>query len=210
MKTVLFQGDSITDSGRDKENLYDLGNGYPLLVAARLGLDSPGEYSFFNRAVSGDRIVDVYARMKRDIINIRPDFLSLLVGVNDEWHELDFHDGVDCDKFKKIYRMLLTELMNELPSMQLILLEPYLTMGSATKKYYNELRKGVSLRAEIVRDLAYEFEIPFIPLQNRLDKLVESNPVNCFLQDGVHPNPAFHQYIADMWLEAFKNLIARH
>ena len=94
MKTILFQGDSITDAGRDRDDFYDLGKGYPVLVAGRLGLDAPGEFRFLNRGVSGDRIVDVYARMKRDILNLKPDVLTLLVGVNDVWHEFDQHNGV--------------------------------------------------------------------------------------------------------------------
>ena len=103
---ILFQGDSITDAGRSRENDVEIGVGYPLLVKASLGFESHGKYEFFNRGISGNRIVDVYARIKSDIINIKPDVMSLLIGVNDVWHEFAVENGVDAEKFYKIYDML--------------------------------------------------------------------------------------------------------
>ena len=82
MKTILFQGDSITDAGRSYENDTSLGRGYATLVSARLAYDFPNEYSFLNRGVAGNRIVALYARIKRDIINLKPDYLSILIGIN--------------------------------------------------------------------------------------------------------------------------------
>ena len=73
MKTILFQGDSITDCGRNREQLEGTGTGYPLLVKAQLGFENPGEYTFINKGISGNRIVDLYARIKADIINLKPD-----------------------------------------------------------------------------------------------------------------------------------------
>ena len=88
MKTILFQGDSITDCGRGN-SISGFGDGYAMLVTAQLGLDCPGEYTFYNKGIGGNRIVDVYARIKEDIINLKPDYMSLLIGVNDVWHEFD-------------------------------------------------------------------------------------------------------------------------
>jgi len=87
-KIILFQGDSITDCGRSREDFSEIGKGYPMLVKAQLGFENPGEFEFQNRGISGNRIVDVYARIKSDIINLKPDYMSLLIGVNDVWHEL--------------------------------------------------------------------------------------------------------------------------
>jgi lysophospholipase L1-like esterase len=204
MKTILFQGDSITDAGRDRENFYDLGKGYPALVAGRLGLDTPGQYQFLNRGVSGDRIVDIYARMKKDILNLKPDYMSLLVGVNDVWHELDFGNGVDAQKYKKLYRTLLEEIREALPNTKIILLEPYVLTGCATDKYLDVFTAEVALRARAVRELAQEFHLPFIPLQKPLEELTQIAPADYWLADGVHPNIPFHQYIADQWLQVFR------
>ena len=83
MKRILFQGDSITDCGRARENDAHVGTGYALLVKSQLGFENPGEYEFYNRGISGNRIVDLYARIKADIINLAPDYISILIGVND-------------------------------------------------------------------------------------------------------------------------------
>ena len=84
---ILFQGDSITDCGRSRENNINVGTGYALLVKSALGFEEPAAHEFLNRGISGNRIVDVYARIKKDIINLKPDVMSLLIGVNDVWHE---------------------------------------------------------------------------------------------------------------------------
>ena len=102
MKRILFQGDSITDCGRSRDNDGYKGHGYPRIVMWKLNLDFPGEYKIFNRGVSGNRITDLYTRIKSDIINVKPDYLSILIGINDVWHEIDYNNGVSAQKFEKI------------------------------------------------------------------------------------------------------------
>ena len=207
MKTILFQGDSITDAERGWENLADLGKGYPNLVAARLGLDEPGKYRFVNRGASGDRVVDIYARMKRDILNIKPDVLSILVGINDVWHELDFGNGVGANKYKKIYRMLIEEILEELPDIKIMLMEPFVLKGFATAPKIDWFLEETADRANAVRELAEEFHLPFITLQEELTNLTNIMPEDYWLSDGVHPTVNFHQYIADKWIRTFKEQI---
>ena len=131
---ILFQGDSITDAGRSKENLADLGRGYPALVAASLGLDAPGEHVFINRGISGNRVVDLYARIRADIINLRPDVMSILIGVNDVWHEFrpGNPNGVPDEKFYRIYSMLISEIREALPETRIMILEPFFLPGPGT------------------------------------------------------------------------------
>ena len=207
MKTILFQGDSIPDAGRDRDDFYDLGKGYPVLVAGRMGLDAPGQFCFLNRGVSGDRIVDIYARMKRDILNLKPDVLTLLVGVNDVWHEFDLHNGVSAEKFRRVYHMLLTEIREALPDTKILLLEPYVIDGQATHAYVDEFAAEVAKRANVVRALAEEFGLPFIPLQQPLDALCQKAPGDYWLADGVHPNTSFHQYIADRLVQQIRDVL---
>ena len=112
MKTILFQGDSITDCRRDREaevNLpWHLGYGYSNLVSSRLLLNDPeAMYRCINRGISGNRVVDLYARWKIDALNLRPDIISILIGVNDVWHEVGNHNGVEADRFEQVYRMML-------------------------------------------------------------------------------------------------------
>ena len=105
---ILFQGDSITDCYRVKEgDALDIriGMGYALMCQAELMYEEPGKYEIFNRGVSGNRITDLYARIKSDIINLKPDVMSILIGVNDVWHELSSQNGVSAEKYEKIYDM---------------------------------------------------------------------------------------------------------
>ena len=203
MKKILFQGDSITDASRMREHPYNLGQGYPNFVAGRLGLQYPGEYEFQNRGISGNRIVDLYARSKCDILNLAPDYMSILIGVNDVWHEQ--HDnGVSAPKFKKIYGMLLEELLDERPQMKILLVEPFVMKGTATSEKFDWFLEEVMLRARAVEELAAQYQLPFLPIQRDLNRLATIAPVEHWLAEGVHPTVYFHQYLADRWIEIFE------
>ena len=204
MKRILFQGDSITDCYRDRQDFYGLGAGYPLLVEGRLGLEEPETYEVLNRGVSGDRIVDIYARMKVDAINLKPDVLSILVGVNDVWHELEIGNGVSTAKYEKIYTMLLEELRQALPDTRIILIEPFVLKGSDLAKYFAPFKEGVTEKAKVVRKLAEKFGLDFIPLQADLDELEKKASEGYWLMDGVHPTIRFHKFIADKWIRTLR------
>lgn len=205
-KTILFQGDSITDAYRRYENPDHLGIGYANDVASRMGLDYPNAYTFVNKGISGNRIVDLYARIKSDILNIKPDYMSILIGVNDVWHELMYQNGVDTEKFKKIYTMLLEEVFAALPNVKIMLLEPFVAPGSATNEQIEKFREEVAKRAAVVHELGAQFGLPVIELQKDLDAMLEKAPEGYWLWDGVHPSVFFHQYIADKWIAQFQKL----
>lgn len=207
MKTILFQGDSITDADRVRDNPHSLGQGYANFTAGRLGLQYPSAYTFLNRGISGNRIVDLYARMKVDIINLKPDYMSILIGINDVWHEKNYQNGVTARKFKKIYGMLLEEVQEALPDVKIMLMEPFVLDGPATADSIGWFRTEVGLRAEATKELAHEFNLPFIPLQEDLDRLAQIAPTSHWLIDGVHPTPFFHQYLSDKWLETFQTML---
>ena len=175
MKTILFQGDSITDCGRDRERKR-VGRGYPYLATSVLECDFPGEYNIYNTGISGNRIVDLYARIKADIINLKPDYMSILIGVNDVWHELGAHkNGVSAEKYEKIYDMLLEEVTEALPDLRIMILEPYVIHGSGSDSYYDEFRREVELRATVARRLAEKYGLPFVPLQSIFDEATEKS-----------------------------------
>ncbi len=211
MKKILFQGDSITDCGRSREVLTDVGNGYPYLVRAHYGLEKPGQFEIMNRGISGNRSVDVYARIKADIINLKPDYMSILMGVNDVWHELAIGNGVDTPKFEKIYTMLIEEVLEALPDIKLMILEPYALPGAATegiledgRDKYPVFRKDTEDKAAACRRVAEKFNIPFVPLQAKLDEMQKAYGTECVSGDGVHPNVTGHLLIARAWMEAFE------
>lgn len=213
MKRILFQGDSITDCGRNRENHIYVGDGYPVHVKAQLGYDYPGMYDFQNRAISGNRVVDVYSRIKADIINLRPDYMSLLVGVNDVWHEFDFQNGVSAQKYEKIYSMLIEEVKAELPDIKIMILEPFCLRGTATENSeefpdkWNMFSFAVRERAEKAKAVAEKYDLLFVPLQEKFDEALSKAPSNYWLVDGVHPLAPGHELIAREWLKAFFTMI---
>ena len=211
MKRILFQGDSITDCGRSREVLTDVGNGYPYLVRAHYGLEKPGQFEILNRGISGNRSVDVYARIKADIINLKPDYMSILIGVNDVWHELAIGNGVATPKFEKIYTMLIEEVLEALPDIKLMILEPYALPGAATegvledgRDKYTVFRRDTEDKAAACRRVAEKFNIPFVPLQAKLDEMQKAYGTESVSGDGVHPNVTGHLLIARAWMEAFE------
>lgn len=202
---ILFQGDSITDAGRSTANgsLTSIGQGYACLVAASLGAKYPGKYEFVNRGVSGNRIVDVYARIKADCWNLNPDVLSILIGVNDVWHELENGNGVDAARFERVYRMLVSDTRERCPGIRIMALEPFVLKGTATQAHWAAFDTETRLRAASVKRVAEELSLTFVPLQQKFDEAAAAVNAAYWLGDGVHPMPAGHQLIADAWCEAF-------
>ena len=183
MKTILFQGDSITDCGRGN----GLGTGYAFLTTAQLGYECPNEYNFINRGISGNRIVDVYARIKADIINLKPDYMSILIGVNDVWHDITRGNGVDNEKFEKIYSMLIEEI-KEIPDRWI--------------RFDTEVKK----RAQKAKYIAEKYGLKFVSLQDKFDEAAKKADNLYWTGDGVHPTPMGHELIKNEWIKAFKSL----
>ncbi len=203
MKTFLFQGDSITDAGRNRENDNWRGNGYPTLVSGRLMFDYPGQFQTINRGISGNRVVDLYARMKKDILLLRPDYLSILIGVNDVWHDfIAKPNGVADKKYRKVYDMMIEEIKEELPDIKIYILEPFVLCASATEENWEVFKREVTLRAQSARWVAEKHNLTFIPLQEKLDALCEECPPSYWSGDGVHPSVAGHELIARELLSA--------
>lgn len=212
-KVILFQGDSITDAGRDRNSGIHLGYGYATMVKGALGAEHPYDYTFYNRGISGNRVVDVYARIKEDIINLKPDYMSLLIGVNDVWHEYACQNGVDTEKYEKIYNMLLDEIRAALPNIKIMLLEPFVLPGSATENTpetpdrWEFFRKEVDLHRAAAKRVAEKQGLLFVPLQDLFTKVNADAPEKGYwLRDGVHPTAAGHELIKREWLKAFEQL----
>ena len=206
---VIFLGDSITDAGRNTTNgsMVSIGQSYPLILDAKLSVSEPGKYEFVNTGVSGSRIVDIYARIKTDAWNNAPDVISILVGVNDVWHEfMEHHGGVDAKRFEAVYRMLLADTLERFPKVKFLMLEPFILYAAATQEKWDEFYHEVRLRAEVVQRIAAEFHQTFVPLQEAFDQASTMQPAEYWLADGVHPTPAGHQLIADAWLSAFQHV----
>ena len=205
---ILFQGDSITDAGRNRELSVEankgMGSGYPAMVCSYLRChDAAKDWQVYNRGISGNRVVDLYARWKIDALNLRPDILSILIGVNDTWHEKSRQNGVEPQRYETIYRMLLEWTRQELPEVKLVLLEPFVFLSEVVD---NSWLDEIEARREITRKLSDEFGTILIPTQSILDAALKDAPTGYWLGDGVHPTLAGHQLIAEAWLKATEKI----
>lgn len=205
---IMFQGDSITDVGKNAGagSLVPIGQGYPLIISAKLGAAYPEKYTFVNRGISGSRIVDVYARIKADCWNDPPQLFSMLIGVNDVWHEVGGKNGVDAERFYTVYKMLVDDTLKRFPDMKMILMEPFILNASATVGLEEYFATEVALRGEAVKRIADETNQYFLPLQCVFNEAAKRAPNDYWLGDGVHPTPAGHQLIADAWLKLFETI----
>lgn len=197
MKTFLFQGDSITDANRDDDNDDSLGCGYAFLLASDLLKNKKDEFRFINRGNSGDRITDVYVRIKEDIINLKPDMMSILIGVNDVSHELTQNCGVTPEKFEKIYSMLIEEVTEALPEIKIFILEPFIMKGIHTESRWDEFSCEVQKTAKASANIAEKFNLEFIPLQDKFDAAAADGNHRYWSVDGIHPSAAGHQLIKE-------------
>lgn len=200
---ILFQGDSITDASRSREKDFLMGNGYASLVTAELSFGHPGEYEFLNRGISGNRISDLLARMKCDMTNLKPDVMSILIGVNDVWHEINHENGVRTELYEELYNILVQEIKRELPDLRLIIMEPFVLKGSATEENWQRFYEGVQEKAAAAKRVAQKNGLEFIPLQEKFDMASKDMPTDVWLRDGVHPTLAGHELIAKEWIKAF-------
>lgn len=201
--TILFQGDSITDCGRSRDVTdpnVALGNGYAGMLAGDLLSARPADaLRIFNRGISGNRIVDLDARIKSDVINLRPDVLSILIGINDTWHEFGSRNGVAVTKYARVYRSFLEEVRAALPAVRLILCEPFaLPCGVVTPAWIPD----VAQRRAVVRELATAFDAVLVPFQSMFDAAAAEAAPTHWATDGVHPTPAGHRRMANAWLAA--------
>ncbi len=207
---ILFQGDSITDSQRNREWDQYTGSGYATMVKAELGYDYPGRFDFCNRGISGNRVVDLYARIKKDIINLKPDYMSILIGVNDVWHEHSNQNGVDTDKFERIYDILIEDVKEALPNIRIMLMEPFVLEGEhtcATEENpgrWQYFHSEVAQRAAAVKRLAQKHNLPFVELQGVFDRACKKAEASYWLFDGVHPTAMGYELIAREWIRVFK------
>src|SRR6056297_3628243 len=121
--TILFQGDSITDAGRTA-GVGELGNGYPYLLATRLWAQFPGHnLTVVNRGISGNRSRDLVKRWDEDALELQPDLISILIGINDTWRYFDRNDKTTAGQFHQAYHSILSKTRDRLPQTMLVLCE---------------------------------------------------------------------------------------
>ena len=202
---IVFQGDSITESGRNLESAEAntagaLGNGYPLLVASAVLAARPASgLRFYNRGVSGNKLPDLQQRWTTDTVDLHPDVLSVLIGVNDFWHKLDHGYNGTVQDYEQQYTALLDETRRVLPHVHLIVLEPFvLRTGPVDARWFPEFDQRRAVAARV----AAQARATFVPLQSIFNQRTRTAPPAFWAADGVHPTPAGHAVIAEHWRRA--------
>ena len=201
---ILFQGDSITDAGRDKSKTSAandqpaLGNGYAWLAAAELLVDHPrSNYSVYNRGISGNKVFQLADRWQVDCLDLKPNLLSILIGVNDIWHFLSGNYNGTVEIYERDYRALLERTRKALPKVKLVICEPFvLRCGAVNEKWFPEFDR---YRAAAKR-VSDSFHATFVPFQTMFDEAVKYAPPAHWAQDGVHPTSAGASLMAYNWL----------
>lgn len=188
----LFQGDSITDSGRKSNHNESLGDGYVMMTAAWLSALHPEKnLKFFNRGVGGNRVRALRDRWKKDCLDLRPNLVSILIGVNDiHWKP------TSQESFKSDYANIL-EQTRQLKC-QIVLLEPFLV---DSKGNFLKLRRELNKKIEVIRELSREFETKLIPLNDIFVEACAKRAPSFWALDGVHPTLAGHALIAQSWIK---------
>jgi lysophospholipase L1-like esterase len=208
----LFQGDSITDSnrGRDNDPNHIMGHGYALAIAAQLGVEYPlMDLRFYNRGISGNTIVEMANRWQRDTLDLKPDLLSILIGVNDSSSVIfDWGLPVTIHRYEEIFDSLLTKTLAKYPDMLLVLCEPFILKVGIVAENWQACQSDIEKRQEIVRKLADRYDAIFIGYQEMFNEASKNAPAGYWIWDGVHPTIAGHELMAKEWLKQVKKKLS--
>ncbi len=187
---VLFQGDSITDGnrGRSVDPNHILGHGYAFIIAARHGAGFPErKLDFSNRGVSGNTVLDLEKRWAKDTLALKPDLLSIMIGVNDQSR------NVTLEAYEATYDKLLTDARAQNPKLKLVLMEPFVRHPG------KPVPEGIVARQAIVAKLAQKHGAALIRLQKLFDDAAAKTADDYWVWDTVHPTYRGHQLLADEW-----------
>lgn len=196
---VLFQGDSITDAGRNRENGADLGRGYAWMTSALYGSAFPeNQVKFLNRGISGNRVVDLQGRWQEDCLDLKPTVVSIYIGINDTWRKYDRNDPTSAEAYEAGYRELLVRTKEELGA-KIVMIEPFVLPVPEDRRTW---REDLDPKITVVRELAREFGARFVPLDGLFAQASMQAEPAFWAPDGVHPSPAGHALIAKAWLQA--------
>jgi len=198
---VLFQGDSVTDCGRNRDEAFSMGTGYAMMASALYSAQYPDHnITFINKGIGGDRVVDLQSRWKVDALDLQPNWVSILIGINDCWRKYDQDDETSTEEYYNGYKQLLQQTKNELNA-GIILCEPFLLPVPEDRKQW---RVDLDPKIQAVRELAREFNTIYVPLDGIFAQASTQATPAYWLPDGVHPTSAGHALISQSWLKAVK------
>ena len=201
----LFQGDSITDGnrGRTADPNHIMGHGYAFSIASRLGADFPEKrLTFYNRGISGNKVTDLEARWQKDTLDLKPDLLSVLVGINDSASVVfNRQPVVSVAKYGEVYKSLLDQTQLQFPEVLMVLCNPFLLPVGKVKDNQVAYKADLEQRQAIVKKLASAYNAVFVDFQAVFDKACHRAAAEYWIWDGVHPTVAGHELMAREWMK---------
>lgn len=216
---VLFQGDSITDGnrGRSEDPNHILGHGYACSICSRLGADNfERKPKFYNRGQSGDGILQMYARWKKDALLLNPTIINILIGVNDSCAFRPMTPetmGMPARQFERVFRAILEDTFDALPDVKFILCEPFYlplpTEDADRLAKYPVVQEEVAGYQAVTKALAAEYGCIFVPLQGMFDELAKKTSPEYLVWDCVHPTMVGHEFITRRWFETVEPILGR-
>ena len=200
---ILFQGDSITDAGRKREDYHNLGSGYPFYAAQDIKQEYPElDIEFINLGIGGNQTKDLVARLDTDFIDIQPDIVSILIGINDVWHHASDRSWISNELFEDNYRTVLAAI-KEKTNAKILIMEPFLIPVEDKLFFFEDLNPKI----QIIRKLAREFADVYLPTDGLLNAAFIGNNPTDFASDGVHPTQNGARFIATEYVKAIRPLI---
>ena len=202
---ILFQGDSITDAGRDRRNYRDMGAGYPKYAVEHIKAAHPDtEFDFINLGISGNRTSQLFDRFYSDALAFEPDIISILIGINDIWHRYGSGKVATTDaQFELNYRSILERIRRE-SNAKIMILAPFLL----DKEPFEGMRADLERMLPVVRQLADEYADVFVPLDKYFEEALKTQPEPLYYSaDGVHPNDNGRAFIGKLYAEAIEAIL---
>ena len=202
---ILFQGDSVTDAGRDKRNYHHMGNGYAKFASALIAEAHPDvEFEFINFGVSGNRTSELFDRFYVDGLVFQPDVISILIGVNDVWHRHNIHKIATTDEQTKLNYTCLLERIKRESNAKILMMTPYLLDHPDVQ----HMKAEVDAINVFIKELAAKYADAFVPLDELFDEAMKTQPAPLYYSgDGVHPNENGAKFIAEHYAKAIEKLI---
>lgn len=200
--TVLFQGDSVTDAGRNELWADHMGIGYAMMAAARFAAMYPEKkVRFLNRGISGNRVKDLRGRWQEDCLDLKPTWVSILIGINDCWRKYDSGDPTSVEEFEENYRYILEKTKADLNA-HIILCEPFVLPFPEDRESW---REDLDPKIAVVRRLSREFHTYLVPFDGVFASASARREPRFWAEDGVHPSQAGHALMAEHWLKTISD-----
>jgi len=200
----LFQGDSITDGnrGRNTDPNHIMGHGYAFSIASRLGADYPEKHlAFYNRGNSGNKVSDLANRWQKDCLDLKPNVLSILIGINDVSYFIQTKYNALLDQYEQTYKSLLDRTKEQNPDVLFVLCLPFILPVGKIKDEWEAYQTEIQKRQEIVKRIAQSYNALVVDFQTVMNKACDKAPADYWMWDGIHPTVAGHELLTREWIK---------